>query len=124
MSPNISSQVLELHNTGKIRVLAVNAPARLKGAPDFPTAIEQGVPNMIGQLYLGIYARAGTPAVATERVAEATRQAMADPAFEKILINSGFDPLSYYGAEAGLRYMAEEHARWKPVVDAIGLKVR
>jgi tripartite-type tricarboxylate transporter receptor subunit TctC len=124
MSPNVSSQVLELHNTGKIRVLAVNAPGRLKGAPDFPTAIEQGVPNMIGQLYLGIYARTGTPNVAIARIADATRQAMSDPAFEKILINSGFDPLSYYGAEAGLRYMAEEYARWKPVVDAIGLKVR
>jgi tripartite-type tricarboxylate transporter receptor subunit TctC len=79
---------------------------------------------MIGQLYLGIYARTGTPAAAIDRIADATKAAMADAAFEKILIDSGFDPVSHYGAEAGLRYMAEEHARWKPVVDAIGLKVR
>jgi tripartite-type tricarboxylate transporter receptor subunit TctC len=124
MSPNISNQILSLHTTGKIRVLAVNAPSRLKGAPDLPTAIEQGVPDMVGQLYLGIYARAGTPPAAIERIAEATKKAMADAAFEGALIKSGFDPLSYYGAEAGLRYMAEEHARWKPIVDAIGLKVR
>jgi tripartite-type tricarboxylate transporter receptor subunit TctC len=124
MSPNISNQVLNFHTTGKIRVLSVNAPARLKGAPDLPTAIEQGVPGMVGQLYLGIYVRAGTPSVAIERIADATKKAMDDPAFEKILSDSGFDPLSYYGAEAGLRYMAEEHARWKPVVDAIGLKVQ
>jgi tripartite-type tricarboxylate transporter receptor subunit TctC len=124
MSPNVSNQILNLHNTSKIRVIAVNAPSRLKGAPDLPTAIEQGVPDMVGQLYLGIYARAGTPPAAIERIADATKQAMADPAFEGALIKSGFDPLSYYGAEAGLRYMAEEHARWKPVVDAIGLKVR
>jgi tripartite-type tricarboxylate transporter receptor subunit TctC len=124
MSPNVSNQILNLHNTNKIRVVAVNAPSRLKGAPDLPTAIEQGVPDMVGQLYLGIYARAGTPPAAVDRIAEATKQAMADPAFEATLIKSGFDPLSYYGAEAGLRYMAEEHTRWKPVVDAIGLKVR
>jgi tripartite-type tricarboxylate transporter receptor subunit TctC len=124
MSPNVSNQILNLHTTGKIRVVAVNSPSRLKGAPDLPTAIEQGVPDMVGQLYLGIYARAGTPPVAIERIADATKKAMADTAFEATLIKSGFDPLNYYGAEAGLRYMAEEHARWKPVVDAIGLKVR
>jgi tripartite-type tricarboxylate transporter receptor subunit TctC len=124
MSPNVSNQILNLHNTGKIRVIAVNSPSRLKGAPDLPTAIEQGVSDMVGQLYLGIYARAGTPPAAVERIAAATKQAMADTAFEATLIKSGFEPVNYYGPEAGLKYMAEEHARWKPVVDAIGLKVR
>jgi tripartite-type tricarboxylate transporter receptor subunit TctC len=124
MSPNVSNQILNLHSTGKIRVIAVNSPNRLKGAPDLPTAIEQGVPDMVGQLFLGIYARAGTPPPVIERVAEATKKAMADAAFEATLIKSGFEPANYYGPEAGLKYMAEEHARWKPVVDAIGLKVR
>lgn len=124
MSPNVSNQIINLHNTGKIRVIAVNAPSRLKGAPDLPTAIEQGVPNMVGQLFLGIYVRAGTPPAAVAKIADATRQAMADAAFEGTLIKSGFEPANYYGADAGLKYMAEEHTRWKPVVDAIGLKVR
>jgi len=124
MSPNISNQILSLHGAGKIRVLSVNAPARLKGAPGLPTAIEQGVSGMVGQLYLGIYVRSGTPGAVVDRVADATKKAMEDPAFEKALSDSGFDPLSYYGPEAGFRYMAEEHARWKPVVDAIGLKTQ
>jgi tripartite-type tricarboxylate transporter receptor subunit TctC len=123
MTPNVSNQILNLHTTGKIRVLSVNAPSRLKGTPDLPTAIEQGVPDMVGQLFLGVYARTGTPPEALARIADATKQAMADPAFEANLIKSGFEPANYYGAEAGLRYMAEEYARWKPVVDAIGLKV-
>jgi tripartite-type tricarboxylate transporter receptor subunit TctC len=123
MSPNVSNQILNLHNAGKIRVVAVNSPSRLKGAPDLPTAIEQGVPDMVGQLFLGIYAHANTPRAATERIAEATKKAMADANFEATLIKSGFEPATYYGPEAGLKYMAEEYARWKPVVDAIGLKV-
>src|SRR4029078_10522915 len=52
MSPNVTGQLLEFHNTGKIRILAVNSPTRLKAAPDIPTAIEQGVPHMIGQLFV------------------------------------------------------------------------
>jgi tripartite-type tricarboxylate transporter receptor subunit TctC len=124
MSPNVSNQTLNLHNTGKIRIIAVNSRTRLKGAPELPTAIEQGVPDMIGQLFLGIYVRAGTPPAAVAKIADATKAAMADPAFEATLIKSGFEPENHYGPEAGLKYMDEEHARWKPVVDAIGLKVR
>jgi tripartite-type tricarboxylate transporter receptor subunit TctC len=123
MSPNVTGQLLGFHNTGKIRILAVNSPARLKGAPDLPTAIEQGVPNMVGQLFLGIYAPAKTPKAAIDRITQATQQALSEAAFEKALIDSGFEPVSYFGADA-LRYMAAEHARWKPVVDAIGLKVQ
>jgi tripartite-type tricarboxylate transporter receptor subunit TctC len=123
MSPNISKQVLNFHDNGKIRVLAVAAPNRLKGAPQVPTGIEQGIPDFVGQLFLGIFVRAGTPKPAIDKLTDATRAAMADPAFEKFLLDSGFEPVSHIGAEAGLKYMAEEYKRWKPVVDAIGLKV-
>ena len=124
MSPNISGQILNFHQTGKIRVLAVNSKQRLKAAPDIPTAIEQGVPDMVGELFLGIYVRTGTPNDILNRIADATKQAMQDETFEKALLVSGFEPTGYFGAEQGRRYMAEEIARWKPVVDSIGLKVR
>jgi tripartite-type tricarboxylate transporter receptor subunit TctC len=123
MSPNISSQILSFHRAEKIRVLAANAPKRLKGAPEIPTAIEQGIPDMVGELFLGIFARAGTPAPILDKLTQATQKAMADPAFEKFLLDSGFEPVSHIGAEASLRYMAQEYSRWKPLVDAIGLKV-
>jgi tripartite-type tricarboxylate transporter receptor subunit TctC len=124
MSPNITGQLLELHKAGKIRILAVNAPARLSAAPDIPTAIEQGVPNMIGQLALGIFAPAKTPPAIVERIAEATRTALGDAEYQKALITSGFESIPNSGPEQARRYMAEEHVRWKPVVDAIGLKVQ
>ena len=38
-----------------------------------------------------------------------------------MLIDSGFETVSYFG-DSALKYMAEELARWKPVIDAIGLK--
>jgi tripartite-type tricarboxylate transporter receptor subunit TctC len=121
MSPNVTGQLLSFHNTEKIRIVAVNSPERLKAAQEIPTAIEQGVPNMVGQLFLGIYAPAKTPAPIVGQLTEASRKALAEPAFEKALIDSGFETVAYYG-DGALRYMAEEHARWKPVVDAIGLK--
>ena len=89
MTPNITGQILELHRSGKIRVLAVNAAQRLKAVPDIPTAIEQGAPNMIGLLALGLFAPAATPKAIIDRITQATQQAMADPEFHKVLTQLG-----------------------------------
>jgi tripartite-type tricarboxylate transporter receptor subunit TctC len=121
MSPNVTGQLLEFHKTGKIRIVAVNSQTRVKAAPEIPTAIEQGVPNMVGQLFLGIFAPAKTPAPVVERLTEASRKALAEAEFEKVLTDSGFETVSYFG-DGARQYMAEEYARWKPVIDAIGLK--
>ena len=124
MSPNITGQILGSHNAGKIRILAVNSSTRLKAAPNIPTAIEQGVPDMVGQLFLGIYAPIATNKAAVETMATATKKAVDTEEFQKILIDSGFELLPYYNADEARRYMAGEFARWQPVVDAIGLKTR
>jgi tripartite-type tricarboxylate transporter receptor subunit TctC len=124
MSPNITGQLLELHKTAKIRILAVNSPKRLSAEPDIPTAIEQGVPNMIGELFLGIFAPGGTPKPVVERIAQATRTALADPEYKKALVTSGFESVADSGPEHAKRYMADEKARWTPVVKTIDLKVQ
>ena len=121
MSPNVTGQLLEFHSTGKLRIVGVNSPTRLKAAPDIPTAIEHGVQNMIGQLFLGIYAPAKTPAPVVGRLTDASKKALAEPEFEKVLIDSGFETVSHFG-DSAVKYMADELTRWKPVIDAIGLK--
>ncbi len=124
MSPNITGQLLQLHQTGKIRILAVNAPRRLSAAPNIPTAIEEGVPNMVGQLFLGIFAPKGTPQAVVEQIAKATREALADAAYQKALSDSGFESVPNSGPAEARRTMAEEKDRWAPVVKAIDLKMQ
>jgi tripartite-type tricarboxylate transporter receptor subunit TctC len=80
------------------------------------------VPDMIGQLFLGIFAPAATPKPALDALSAANRKAVDNPAFEKVLISSGFEVVSYYTADSARKYMAEEFARWKPLVESIGLK--
>jgi tripartite-type tricarboxylate transporter receptor subunit TctC len=123
MTPNITGQVLELHRTGKIRILAVNAPARLTAAADIPTAGEEGLPNMIGQLFLGLFAPAGTPKAVVDRIAEATAKAMADPEFQKVLVASGLEAIADSNSEKARAFIDAEIARWGPVVKAAGFKV-
>src|SRR6266511_2370271 len=47
-------QVLELHRSGKIRILAVTNPTRLIAAPELPTVAELGLPGMTVTGSLGL----------------------------------------------------------------------
>jgi tripartite-type tricarboxylate transporter receptor subunit TctC len=123
MSPNITGQLLELHRTGKIRILSVNSAERLKAAPDIPTAIEQGVPGMIGLLAIGLFAPAATPQPIIDQIAEANRRAMADPEFQKVFDKAGLDFVVDSNTEKTRRFLQEEEKRWGPVVKALNLKM-
>jgi tripartite-type tricarboxylate transporter receptor subunit TctC len=123
MTPNVTGQLLEFHRTGRIRILAVNAAQRLAAAPEIPTAIEQGVPGMIGLLFLGLFAPAATPRAIVDRIAEATGAAMADGDFQKVLIASGLEAISDSNPDKAKQFIDEEIARWGPVVKAAGFKV-
>jgi tripartite-type tricarboxylate transporter receptor subunit TctC len=123
MTPNVTGQLLEFHRTGKIRILGVNGAQRLAAAPEIPTAIEQGVPGMIGLLFLGLFAPAATPRAIVDRIAEATRAAMADVEFQKVLIASGLEAIPDSNPDKAKQFIDEEIARWSPVVKAAGFKV-
>jgi len=123
MTPNVTAQVLEFHRAGKIRILAVNAAQRLGGAPEIPTAIEQGLPGMIGLLFLGLFAPAATPKPIVDSIAEATHAAMADADFQNVLMAQGLEPVTDSDSAKALRFIDEEIARWGPVVKAAGFKV-
>ena len=94
MSPNVTGQLLELHRAGKIRILSVNGAERLKAAPDIPTAIEQGVPGMIGLLAIGLFAPAATPQPIVDQIARSEPPAMADPEFQKVFDKAGLESVA------------------------------
>jgi tripartite-type tricarboxylate transporter receptor subunit TctC len=119
---NVTGQALELHRTGKVRILAVTTPTRLVGAPDIPTAVESGLPELLSHNFSGLFAPAGTPKAIIAQISEATGQAMAEEEFRQKLIASGFKPYPDSSPEAARRLLEEEIARWAPVIKAVGLK--
>src|SRR3954447_8752757 len=87
----ITGQVLELHRAGRMRVLAVTGPARLVAAPELPTAAELGLAGMTVTGSVGLLAPAGTPNAVIEQIAQATRTALAEPAYQQMLIDTGME---------------------------------
>jgi tripartite-type tricarboxylate transporter receptor subunit TctC len=122
-TPAVTSALLELHRTGKLRILAVTSPTRLIAAPEIPTAVEAGLPGMISQQSIGLLAPAGTANSIIEQISRATQKALAEPAYRQMLIESGFEPDSNSTPEKFRRLLEEEIVRWAPIVKAMGLKL-
>jgi len=120
--PAMTGQVLEFHRTGKLRLLAITNPTRLTAAPEIPTAVEAGVPGLVAQQALGLFAPAGTPQAILEQIADANRTAMADKPYRQSLIDAAVEPLDW-NAKRFNRFMTEEVARWTPLVRAIGIRL-
>jgi tripartite-type tricarboxylate transporter receptor subunit TctC len=119
----VGGPLIEFHRAGKVRILAVNAATRIKAAPDIPTAIEAGLPDMIAGNLNGLFAPVGIAQPIIEQIAEATRQIMGDADVQRILVSSGFEPILDSGPEATRQFIAEELARWTPIIKATGFKM-
>ena len=87
-----NAQLLELHRAGKLRVLAVTSPKRLSVAPDLPTAAEQGYPDLTYEGSYGLLVPSGTPQTIVAQIAKASRAAVADAAFQRLLMEAGYEP--------------------------------
>jgi tripartite-type tricarboxylate transporter receptor subunit TctC len=122
-TPGVTGQVIELHRSGKMRVLTLTSPTRLVAAPELPTAAEQGFPGMTVMGSLGLLAPAGTPAGIIEQIAQATRTAIAEAAFKQMLIDAGIEPTLDSDPEKFRRSLAADVDLWTPVVKALALKI-
>jgi tripartite-type tricarboxylate transporter receptor subunit TctC len=123
VTPAVTAPLLEYHRTGKLRILAVSSPKRLIAAPDIPTAVEAGVPNMISEQSIGLFAPAGTPAAIIDQIYQASRSVLAEQSFQRMLIESGFEPDLDSNPQAFRRLIEADIARWAPLVAAIGLRL-
>jgi tripartite-type tricarboxylate transporter receptor subunit TctC len=121
MVVDITAQVMELHNAGKIRLLSVFAPTRLTVLPDVAAASET-LPGLIASLFFGVFAPAATPPAILDRVAKANHDALANEEFRAKLAASGFEPVLKTPAQAQ-SFVAAERARILPLVKSLGFKL-
>lgn len=120
--PNITGQVVELHQTGRIRLLSVNSPKRHPSLPAIPTASEAGLPGMITENVFAIFAPAGISKALVDRINEASRAALADTQFQDRLALSAFDAIPGLDAAKSAAYLRDEHARWEAIIKAAGIR--
>jgi tripartite-type tricarboxylate transporter receptor subunit TctC len=119
----VTGPLLEFHRSGKTRIVAVTNPTRLGVAPELPTAAEQGLAELTVTGTIGLFAPAGTPVGILERIAQATRAAVAEPLYQQLLIDAGIEPTPGSTPDQFRAALAADVARWTPVVKTHGLKI-
>jgi tripartite-type tricarboxylate transporter receptor subunit TctC len=118
----MSGQLLQLHQAGKLRLLAVTSEKRLSSAAEIPTVIESGAPDLFYAGWFGLFAPKATPDAIVDRIAAATRMAMADSALQETYRSQGMEPDADSGPDKFQRLVEAELVRLAPVIKAAGLK--
>ena len=85
---NLSSNLSNILN-GKLRALAVAAPARVPQLPDVPTFAELKLPDLNMTSWNGLAAPAGTPDAIVHKLYAATRKIVTDPANQAVWVDKG-----------------------------------
>jgi Uncharacterized protein conserved in bacteria len=89
-----------------------------------PPPPKQGLANFVSQTFFGVFAAAGTPKAALDKINEVTQAKWSDGEFQKRLIDSGFEPMLGLGPDQAARYLNDEIARWGPLVQASGVQTQ
>jgi tripartite-type tricarboxylate transporter receptor subunit TctC len=108
--------------SGKLRPIAVTTRARAAIAPDVPTVVEEGMPYLIAENFIGISGPAGLPAPVVKRLHAAIQESLDDPNFVKRLNELGFAIRKMSTADFQ-KFVQEQVTGWAPAVKASGAKL-
>ncbi len=115
------SHIVPHHKAGRMRGLATTGTTRSSLAPEFPTAIEAGIPNFDFNVWFGLLAPAKTQREIVLKLNGEVNKALADPAikaqFEKLnLVPHGGTP------EEFAKIIEVEFARFAKLIRDVGIK--
>jgi tripartite-type tricarboxylate transporter receptor subunit TctC len=110
--------------SGNVRALAVTSNQRLEAAPEIPTVDEAGAPGIYISTWYGLWVPKGTPQEAIDKLADAARAAMADPALRARLTSLGqqIPPVEQQNAAALGAHTKAEIDKWHPIIREAGIK--
>jgi len=105
----------------RLKPLAVTSAKRLKQLPEVATVMEN-VPGIEGYLWMGIVAPAGTPQAILDRLAAATRRAVALPEVQARFDKDGVEPVGNSAAEFKAQ-IAREIVQWRDLAKQAEIKI-
>ena len=111
--------------SGNVKAYAVTSDARLEAASDIPTVDEAGAPGIYISTWYGIWLPKGSPQEAIDKIGNAARAALADPAVRARLIGLGqqIPPPAQQTAAALAAYQKAEIDKWHALIKEAGIKV-
>jgi tripartite-type tricarboxylate transporter receptor subunit TctC len=115
-------QNLQYMKGGQLRLLAVTSRERMSTAPELPTVVEAGFPNLVAENFLGVSAPAGVPREVSEAVHRAMAEIIRRPEVLRKLDDLGIAPRAMSPAEF-TRFVADQVNAWAPAVKSSGARL-
>jgi tripartite-type tricarboxylate transporter receptor subunit TctC len=109
-------------DAGKVRIVAILGRTRHPALPDVPTAIEQGWPDLVVNSWQGVVAPVGTNPAILDKVEAAYRQAAADPATQKLLVDLGYFPV-FRGRQDAATLLRDDTAKWSALINELKIQL-
>ena len=107
---------------GRVRAIGFLGAERHALFPDIPTVREQGFADVVVPGWQGFVAPAATPGPVLDRLQDAIRDALADPAVGDLFrtqgIITGFRPRAQMAA-----MIEEERQRWRPIITELNISL-
>jgi putative tricarboxylic transport membrane protein len=113
-----ASEMKQMHDAGRIRLIAVTSDTRIPGI-DIPTLKESGLDVVLGN-WRGIVGAKGMPAAAARTWVERFEKMSQTPEWRSELEKQGLQN-AFLGGEAFGQFLASENARIKPILTEMGL---
>ena len=116
----VAADLQALVQANKATLLAVAGEKRSPQFPNVPTFREQGY-DLVATPWYGLFAPAGTPGAAVQRLAQAAMEAVQDPAVMQRLVDMGVEPTGY-GPATLAEIMKADYERWGAPIRESGFK--
>jgi tripartite-type tricarboxylate transporter receptor subunit TctC len=118
---DVITAYVPMMKSGQLKGIAVTSRARSPLAPDVPTVVEQGYPNLVADNYFGVSGPAGLPKDITDKLAKALAEIIVQPAIVKRFEELGITPVKMTSAEfAG--FVDKQIVDWAPAIKAADFK--
>jgi tripartite-type tricarboxylate transporter receptor subunit TctC len=108
--------------TGKLKAIGASGAKRVVQAPQIPTIAEQGYPGFDMTTWFGLFAPAGTPSAAIERIASETQAVLALADVLERFATVGLDPAPVLTPAAFTARVKADVAKWAKVVKEANIK--
>jgi tripartite-type tricarboxylate transporter receptor subunit TctC len=107
--------------SGALKPIALGTTARAPTAPDVPTTVELGMPELRIENWYGMIAPAATPPAIIAALNKITTTALADPKVKEKLAEQGLTTAGN-SPEQFRDYIATETAKWAKVIKDAGIQ--
>jgi len=106
----------------KVRALAVTSTKRIPLLPQVPTVAESGYPGYDADVWLGLFAPAGTPPEIAKKISVDLQKALSEPGARKKLEDAGFNLVATSPDEFAIR-VRDDIQKWRKVITDANIKL-